>query len=185
MTEQKKSNPVLLDRVIQDIQEYLEKELKWLDFAFGRSYRIEEPKGDKSYTFPAIYLGANEYQSVLPDDSLGNFSFFELYDPTEVDNTNKTVRVSTKGAIIFWLNFFSIYPDASMLYPEEIKAEIIRALQNCRLSSGHLKITKLYEQPANIYKGYDIKQIDNQYLMSPYYGLRVEIELSNAELCRH
>lgn len=179
----KKDKPVLLDTIIQELQELQEKNLKWLDFAFGRSYKIEAPKEDKIYKFPAVYTGNNEYMSVLPDDSLGNFSYIELEDPNEIDNTTRSPRLSIRGAIIFWLNTETVYVDKSVLYNEEIKAEIFRMFKSCHLASGRLTILNLYENAENIYKGYDIKQINGQYLISPYYGLRVEIKLNISELC--
>ena len=34
-----KKNPVLLDKIIQDIQTKLKEKLTWLDYAFGRAYK--------------------------------------------------------------------------------------------------------------------------------------------------
>ena len=41
-----KDNPVLLDKVIQDIQLALKDKLKWLDYAFGRAYKLVEHQDD-------------------------------------------------------------------------------------------------------------------------------------------
>ena len=40
-----KENPVLLDKVIQDIQNSLKAQLNWLDRAFGRAYKLVEHSG--------------------------------------------------------------------------------------------------------------------------------------------
>ena len=41
-----KENPVLLDKVIQDIQETLAEKLEWLNYAFGRAYKLVEHGSD-------------------------------------------------------------------------------------------------------------------------------------------
>ena len=55
-----KDNPVLLDKVLQDIQRVLMDRLKWLDYAFGRSYKLIEHRPDGSkFVYPACYNGNN------------------------------------------------------------------------------------------------------------------------------
>ena len=80
-----KENPVLLDKVIQDIQETLAKKLEWLNYAFGRAYKLVEHRDDGSkFIYPAAYIGNSEYASLLPNDNFGNFCWFDLYDPQEI-----------------------------------------------------------------------------------------------------
>ena len=53
----KKENPVLLDKVIQDIQDTLVEKLKWLNYAFGRAYKLVEHNDDGSkFIYPAMFL---------------------------------------------------------------------------------------------------------------------------------
>jgi len=44
-----KDNPVLLDKILQDMQKSLVEKLKWLNYAFGRAYKLVEhrPDGNK------------------------------------------------------------------------------------------------------------------------------------------
>ena len=69
-----KDKPVLLDKVLQDIQKALMEKLTWLNYAFGKSYKLVDhrPGGDK-FIYPAAYNGNGEYISLLPNDNLGNF----------------------------------------------------------------------------------------------------------------
>lgn len=178
------TSPVLLNRVIQQVQDGLSSKLKWLDYAFGRSYKVEESiDNDTTRKFPAVYTTDGEYQSVLPDDTLGNFSFFEIYDPTNIADNLATIRLNVKGAIIFWVRLDTIYPDSTALYHEEVKLEVIKALKNMCLKNGRILVNSIYEDPASIYKGYNTSQIDGQYLLYPYYGFRIEVELNITELC--
>lgn len=193
-----KDSPVLLDKVLQDIQNSLKQKLPWLDYAFGRAYKIIEhrPDGNK-FVYPAIYNGNGEYVSLLPNDNFGNFSWFDIYDPQTIDSNIR--QFSYKGAIIFWYDLSSIYDDTEVLYTEEIKEEIINTLTTPGFITtiGRLTVSHIYEQFENIYKGYslekiynnyqysgeNIQDIDKQFFMYPYAGLRVEFDLVTRELC--
>lgn len=196
-----KENPVLLDRVLQDIQKVLKSELTWLDYAFGRAYKLVEHKLDgNKFVYPAMYNGNSEYVSLLPNDNFGNFSWFDIYDPqiiTQVTPSQPQLIVS--GALIFWYNLDSIYTDASVLYTEEVKAEILKLLTTPGIikAAGRLEILEIYDRFENIYSGYsiekiynnynysgeDIQEMDKQFFMYPYAGLRIEFKLTTRELC--
>ena len=197
-----KKEPVLLDKVLQDMQKALTEKLKWLDYAFGRAYKLVEhrPDGNK-FVYPAAYNGFGEYISLLPNDNFGNFSWFDIYDPQKITQVVQSLPQYTfNGAIIFWYNLSSIYEDESMLYTEEVKDEVIRLLTTPGLIStiGKLAINDIYERFESIYKGYSIEKvynnyiykgegiqdIDKQFFMYPYAGLRVEFTLTTRELCQ-
>lgn len=197
-----KQNPVILDKVIQDLQVALKDKLLWLDKAFGRGYKLVEhrPDGDK-FIYPAAYVGNSEYASLLPNDNYGNFCWFDIYDPQEITAVTQSLPQFTfSGAIIFWYNLDNIFADSDVMYTEEIKDEIVKVLTEPGIikTTGRLTINRLYERYENIYKGYslekiynnnvykgdDIQSIDKQFFMHPYGGLRVEFELTTRELCR-
>ena len=186
-----KDNPVLLDKVLQDMQKSLMERLKWLNYAFGRAYKLVEhrPDGNK-FIYPAAYTGNEEYVSLLPNDNYGNFSWFDIYDPQKITQVVQSLPQYTfSGAIIFWYDLSSIYEDKSVLYTEEIKDEIIRVLTTPGIitTTGKLVISDIYECFENIYKGYSIEKIynnysykgegiqsiDKQFFMYPYAGIRI------------
>lgn len=197
----KKDNPVLLDKVLQELQITLESKLAWLNYAFGRAYRLVEHKLDgNKFVYPAAYIGNGDYISLNPNDNFGNFSWFDIYDPQSIVTVTQSLpQFIFNGAIVFWYNIKSIYPDDTMLYTEEIKDEIVRLLTSPGIlkSVGRLEILKIYESFENIYKNYsiekvysnymysgeDIQDIDKQFFMYPYSGLRIEFELTTRELC--
>ena len=197
-----KDNPVLLDKVLQDMQKSLMERLKWLNYAFGRAYKLVEhrPDGNK-FIYPAAYTGNEEYVSLLPNDNYGNFSWFDIYDPQKITQVVQSLPQYTfSGAIIFWYDLSSIYEDKSVLYTEEIKDEIIRVLTTPGIitTTGKLVISDIYECFENIYKGYSlekiynnfsykgegIQSIDKQFFMYPYAGIRIEFTLTTRELCQ-
>lgn len=197
-----KDNPVLLDRVLQDLQKALTEKLPWLDRAFGRAYRLVEhrPDGNK-FVYPAVYNGNGEYVSVLPNDNFGNFSWFDIYDPQKVEQVVQGLpRYTFDGALVFWYRLDSIYDDATALYTEEIKDEVLQLLTAPGLmpSRGRLTVTEVYERFENLYKDYslekiynnysysgeDVQGMDKQFFMYPYAGLRIEFTITTEELCR-
>lgn len=197
-----KDKPVLLDKVLQDLQRALEDNLPWLDCAFGRAYKLVEhrPEGGK-FVYPVMYNGNGEYVSLLPNDNLGNFSWFDIYDPQVISETQPGMPQYTfTGAVVFWYDISSIYEDKSMLYTEEVKDEILRVLTKPGIVStnGRLVVNEVYERFENIYKGYSIEKIynsaeykgegvqdiDKQFFMYPYAGIRIEFKITTREICR-
>ena len=83
-------NPVLIDRVLGNIQTGLMDNVDWLDVAFGRAQRIAKVIQGKRYYTPNVYAGGtewrgdNDYIDVSPDANIGNFSFFWIDDPQTV-----------------------------------------------------------------------------------------------------
>lgn len=197
-----KQNPVLLDKVIQDIQQALKEKLKWLDYAFGRAYKlVEHQDNGGKFIYPAAYTGNSEYVSLLPNDNYGNFSWFDIYDAQEITQVvQSTPQFTFSGAIIFWFNLNTIFADSDAMYTEEVKDEIVRVLTTPGLikQTGRLTINKIYERFENIYSGYSLEKIYNSYVysgqniqamdklffMHPYSGLRFEFNLTTRELCQ-
>lgn len=197
-----KKNPVLLDKIIQDIQTELKEKLIWLDYAFGRAYKLvqHQDNGGK-FIYPAAYIGNSDYISLLPDDNYGNFCWFDIYDSQKVINVvQSTPQFTISGAIIFWFNLDSIFSDNDAMYTEEIKDEIIRVLSTPGIvkQTGKLVINEIYERFENIYSGYsiekiynsyqysgqDIQSLDKMFFMHPYSGLRFEFTITTRELCQ-
>lgn len=197
-----KKNPVLLDKIIQDIQIKLKEKLTWLDYAFGRAYKlVQHQENGGKFIYPAAYIGNSDYISLLPDDNYGNFCWFDIYDSQKVINVvQSTPQFTISGAIIFWFNLDSIFSDNDAMYTEEIKDEIIRVLSTPGIvkQTGKLVINEIYERFENIYSGYsiekiynnyqysgqDIQSLDKMFFMHPYSGLRFEFTITTRELCQ-
>lgn len=184
-----KERPVLLDKFIQDMQKALMSKLSWLDCAFGKAdTQIEYSDTGRKIAYPAAYTGRGEYMSLLPNDNIGNFSWFDFYDPQEVSfSIPSRPQIVLDGALIFWYDLSSIYEDDAFLHSEEIKEEVLRLLTTPGFLKGRnrINITKIYEKPENIYKGYSIEKLntDKQFFSYPYAGLRVEFTLTVQEVC--
>lgn len=197
-----KENPVLLDKILQDMQKSLLDNLSWLNYAFGRGYKLVEHRSNgNKFVYPAFYNGNREYVSLLPNDNLGNFSWFDIYDPQQITAVVQSFPQYTfSGALIFWYDISTIYDDASVMHTEEIKDEILRLLTSPGLirNTGRFVVNAIYERFENIYKGYSIERIyndrnysgegiqelDKQFFMFPFAGIRIEFTITTRELCQ-
>lgn len=183
MTLPQKDSPVLLDRGIQEVQN-LVAELQIFDNVFPRAYKRAERSGNTESSFPAVYKGAREYLSVLPDDTLGNYCFFEVDDPqVSIPMSPNHMGLRAQVSLIAWFNMESLYTDDAMMYSEEVKELVMRQLSKKGvMQHSSAQITNVYEKPENIFR-YSIKQIDAQYLMHPYHAFRIEFTLIVRETC--
>lgn len=179
-------NPELLDRIIGNIQTGLVDNLPWLDVAFGRAERlVKNDRNGKRYYTPNVYAGGNDYMEVSPDANIGNFSFFWVDDPQEVSaEPHISVGIKATFSLIFWFDYRTIFNDASNRNKEVVKRQILDVLNGgFWLKHGRFSITRIYEKAENIYKGFSLDEVDNQFLMHPFGGFRFEGELSIGETC--
>lgn len=185
-------NPVMLDRVIGEIQQGLVDNLSWLDAAFGRAQRLAKMVNGKRIITPNVYCGlwnghgVNDYIETSPDAKIGNFSFFEIEDPQTIDAGPWAREIKAPFGLIFWFDLTRVYNEPANRNTEQLKAQILHVLNGrtgWHLTGGRIVINKIYERAENIYRGYSISEIDNQFLMHPFAGFRFDGLLEFDELC--
>lgn len=187
------NNPVLLDKIIGEIQQGLVDNLSWLDAAFGRCQRLTKiTSANKRIVTPNVYCGGwnghgeNDYIEVTPDSKIGNFSFAEVDDPETIELGPWANRFNAPFSLIFWFDLKRVYQSETNRNTELLKAEILHVLNggtSWHLTEGRLTINRIYERAENIYRGYTISEIDNQFLMHPYAGFRFDGVLEFNEIC--
>lgn len=180
----KRENPELLDKVFAEVQDGLVANLPWLDFAYGRAQRIIKRINKKEYYIPAVYIDKKDYLEVSPDSNIGNFSFFTVEEPQLV-RWDPKIRgsIETGYALIFWVDLRKI-PGVIGRDTELVKSEILKTLNGkFRMKHGRLTVERIYEQAENIYKGFSLKEIDNQFLMHPFAGFKFTGRLYINESC--
>lgn len=178
-------NPVMIDKVIAYIQDRLVNNVGWLNHAFGRAQRLVTNRDRKTYYYPGVYISDNEYLNVLPGQDLGNRTFFVTEDPQTVDFVPfRFNKIKCPISLVLWCDLSTIYPEAKDRNTEEIKRQILRVLTMLTMPSGSsIAISKIYEQAENIFRGYSLKEIDSQFLMQPFAGLRIDGYITYQEPC--
>lgn len=186
------ANAVMLDRVIGEIQQGLVDNLTWLDAAFGRSQRIVKMMNGKRITTPNVFCGGwnghgeFDYIEVSPDSKIGNFAFFDVEDPQTINAGPWAREISAPFGLVVWFDLTRVYDTLSNRNTEYIKAQILRVLNGktgWHLGEGRITINRIYERAENIYRGYTLSEIDNQFLMHPFGGFRFEGTIEFEELC--
>lgn len=183
------TDPTLADAVIAKIQEGLIANLSWLDVAFGRAERIVKQVNGRNLYLPAIYAGdtarPNEYLELSPDSLIGNFSFFWMLDPQRLDWRPK-IRGTFRDpfALIFWFDLRRCFETIDNRNVASLEAEVLKALNGgFLLRVGSIRVDKIYHLAENIYREFSLDEVDNQFLMHPYAGFRLEGELIYEEPC--
>ena len=186
-------NPVLIDRVIGNIQAGLMDNVDWLDVVFGRAQRVAKIINGKRYFTPNVYAGGtqyrgnNDYIDVSPDANIGNFGFFWVDDPQNVGWVPKEQStIKAPFALIVWLDLRKVYPgQLNNRNTEALKNEILTVLNGgFWLKDGAIEINRVYELAENVYRGFTLDEVDNQYLLHPFAGFRFEGILSVSQPCK-
>lgn len=172
-----KAHPRLFDALFGEIQKSLDANLIWLDYAFGKAERlVKEVNGRKCYT-PNIYVGNNEYEEITPDSGIGNYSFFVLHEPQTISQQGRGLNGTIKSpfSLVVWYDLRTI-DEFDERATEAVKEQILHVLNRTFLKSGRITISRIYERAENIFKEYTLDEVDNQLLMQPFAGLRIDGE---------
>lgn len=186
------ADAIMLDKVIGEIQDGLMENVAWLDVAFGRAQRLTKMMEGKRIVTPNVYCGGwkghgpNDYIEVSPDAKIGNFSFFEVDDPQTIDAGPWARNVKVPFGLVVWFDLTRVYNTATNRNTEKLKADVLHVLSGragWHLSGGKITISKIYERAENIYRGYTLSEVDNQFLMHPFGGFRFDGVIEFSELC--
>lgn len=171
-----KLDPVLFDKLISEVQLKLVTRLDWLDYAFGFAQTLVKNSGSKPIRYPAVYIRSDRYEDVGPDQVLGNYCFATLSNQTGVETgsnfNTSSVLLKGKISIIFFVNLQDIYNNKDHNI-EQLKLDVISAFKQLNLTSGRLTLNTLEEGAKNVFGDYDMSELDTQYLMQPYYALKL------------
>lgn len=180
---------MMIDRVLGEIQRGLIAGLPWLDACYGRAQRLVRNIEGRRVIYPAVYAGAgNDYMNVEPDGHKGNFGFFIADDPEGVDWTPGGFnQFSAPVSLVVWFDLRRVFGEGENRNTELLKSQVLGILNGrtgWHLATGErLTINRVYEQAGNIYRGFSLDEVDNQFLMHPFGGFRFEGTLTFNEPC--
>jgi len=170
------TNPVGVDKIIQDIQLQLSAGLTWLEKSFGRAWLFQEKDtSGKVSKMPKCYVGKGEYVNVLPNDNFKSMSFIFCKDKEKNEGFNASRLGSHKKrdlSIIIWGNLKKIDSTKTYIFTEELKKEVEKILIGldyiCSMNSY------VDEKAESVFEGFTINDVDTQYLMHPYFACRFD-----------
>lgn len=166
-----KTNPQLFDKEVLKVQNALADALPWLDHSFGICEVLTNVKDGKKFTSANLYRGKGQYTLVMPCEELGNFSFFLLKDPQEIVNRDRNL-IKCPFSLIIWYDTRKVSLPSDERNTEAIKGQILGVLNTMRFPN--VTINRIYEKPSNIFNEFSYDYTNNQFLMSPFAGLRID-----------
>ena len=175
----------LFDRPIQDLQRSIGAKLLFMDHIFGRCERlIKEIDGRRIYS-PNVYKGNDEYILLTPDNTdLGNYCFFVREEPEQMAvDAGLHSRLRAPFSLVVWVDLRTVEDDDQRnVYDLELK--VLDAISSPGvLRSGGITVSRVYHRAENVFEGFTLDEVQNQFLMSPFFGLRVQFELLVDEDC--
>lgn len=166
------TDPVLFDKAVADMQTAL-GEIGWLDHIFGLCEKNTRVIDGRRYDVATVYTGYDQYEQIEPCFELGNFCFFYLRDPQEFVR-NFGGRMRSPLSAIFWYDMRKAGNSPEGRNREAVKAEILSTLTGAHLPGGIFEWTRIYEEPKNVFADFSYDYVDNQFLMSPFAGFRID-----------
>lgn len=185
------TQPINLDAYIYNLQLQLAS-LTWIEKIFGRAWKMYEQRDGmgntmgmaRGYAFPAVFAGAtgtpSDYLNVLPNDNLRAMCFFAPRDPattataipdsSESYEPNQYNEYTQPVSIIFWFNQDKLQPEVNYPITENLLAQVRALLRKV----SYYKISNVYYDPESVFSGYSLDYVDEQYLMFPFGGFRID-----------
>lgn len=180
--------PINLDAYILQMQQRL-AELTWLEKVFGRAWKMYQSRGGmgsseglgRGYAYPGVYGGMpkNEYFNALPNDTFKAYCFFSPRDSaqpaTSMGNDAGSYEPGTWNewrqplSIIFWFNSKKINAGNNYPLTENLLADVRKLLRTI----AFFELTDVYYDPENIFEGYSLDYVKEQYLDHPFGGFRI------------
>lgn len=178
-------NPQLYDELLIRINAKLLNTFPWLNNSFGKSQTLTRKNTSKRVIkYPAVYTGHNkEYASMLPNESYGNFSYWEVGDYKVTPVSNQMQIVEAPFGFIVWLNLNKVLDIEQRRNLESIKADILSFFDKSRYYLGRVTIDTVTEDARKIYSGYSITEAEQQFMMHPFAALRFDGTLRYERTC--
>lgn len=174
----KRSHPAMFDRVIGYVEEGLAEHIPWLDTIYGRCERLVKIIDGRKYFTPNWYDGKGEYTMLTPDQGLGNYCFFVLDDPQRMMwEVDARVMMRSPFSLIVWVDMRTV-DEFDERNTEKVKEDVLRVLNgHAWIREGRVRVSRVYERDENVFQGFTMDEVDNQYMMSPFAAFRFEGEL--------
>lgn len=166
------TDPKGVDLVIQTIRDEVNV-ISWIDKSFGRAFTHTEKRDSKVIKVPKCFDG-NDYINVLPNDNFKSMSFISV-DGAEKWNSKELTGFNFKTrslSIICWFNQKKITDHPGEFAISNLKYD----LETSIIRNQYVKeITGIYDEKVeDIFRGYAMSDVDTQYLMWPYGGVRID-----------
>lgn len=172
----------LFNKAFKLINDQLLESNPWLLHAYGKAQAISDASGNGPGKFPGVSTDGFNYLSLAPNADMGAFSFFIVQDPQNIEaKPGGGSRISAMVSQVFWLDFGRV--PGHLRNGEAIKSEILDFYTKRLRFRGDIKPLKFWENASNIYREYSLREIKDQFLMLPYYAVRLDLTVKIDSEC--
>lgn len=171
-----------INAVFAELKDFMKSEIGWLAQCFGRAWKVTEIVNGKKIIFPSLYVGNNHYENITPSNDLGNYSFFTLNDPMDVDNGRGYDTYN--ASLIMWLDLRTCFMGHDMRELESLKREVCDVItRRFSMRNVFVSVGKVYEDAKNVFNGFSFDETTNQSMMQPYAALRFDLQIRIYNVC--
>ena len=184
--EQNFDNATMLDAVLLEISIKLRQNLSWLNNSYTAAQKLQKTgENGKLIYYPAVFVGGTEYLGLLPDSHLGNYSFFRMRDPEEIEFYARNVnKITATFDLIVWFDLRKVYPLEIGRNIEHVKSDLLKHFRSMTLTRGTIILEQIFKDAKNIYSDYTINETEHgQFMMHPYGALMIRGKLIYKEDC--
>ena len=84
---------------------------------------------------------------------------------------------------ILWVDMRKVGASYDDRNTELLKEDVLKVIRTAWLKKGSVTLERIYERAENVFQGFSLDEVDNQFLMAPYWGMRVTGEIVVDEDC--
>ena len=153
-----------IDEVIANINDGISNcnTLSFLNYNFPKAERKRTLDGENitPYYKPQIYLKSKEWFNLMPDDSVGAFSFFYTNSPkTNFSDDNYSFSQSVN--LIVWANLNAIDPTQDSIFKENLIQQFLNVLIENRYFDQIEGVTNIFDGIDQTWTDFDLVDDDS------------------------
>ena len=177
------TDPRLYDRVVQNIREYFDTNIDWLEYSYPIAIigHTTSEEGEE-HTYPMVYKGdgSGEHYDIRPDWDVGAYCFFELREPVEMVDEEEGTRYPL--SVIFYARLDKCYPGkAGYDYTAELIAEVIMHLKEVYIDA---RVMTYDINPETIFSRYsEMEQLATQWAMKHGTAFKIDFTIHDMQDC--
>lgn len=148
--------------------------INWLEYSFGKAFIKKEIREGSVYVIPKVWAGSNEYEAMIPNDTVKAFSFIEGFETeTITDYENRTFNHDSEinFSIVVFANLNRIDNTKSYIFTEELKKDVLEALT--RVPS--IEITSIENGMDAAYSSWSYESIEPSFYSEKYTALKFNL----------
>ncbi|AFM54796.1 hypothetical protein B620_gp18 [Croceibacter phage P2559S] len=179
------ATPTAVDAVLMAANVKLAEKLPWLNNLYGKAQKLNRLDDKKRVIkYPAIYTGkGKEYASMLPDEHFGNFTWWDVADYGIETQGRQLQVINADFGLVLWFNVNKVLAADERRNLEMIKQDVLEYFAGLSILGARVECNAVTEDFNKIYQGYSTKEVDKQYLIHPFAGLRFNGSMRIEKYC--